>query len=290
MEALGSLWEFWRVRSGEEELMAVLHASPFPKLLLFAFWSVDIMMSCTLGSSMDIRNNLGRAPFYYVAVYIATIPFWAVLLPYKDRVAHNGLCAAVNSLFIQHYGYVWFTLAYMGHIFLFVEPNGKITYPVLARQSTKYALSMLFTIAFNSWFFGLLIVERLNVATGGHCSVDLGMDDCRRDPAAVWQDGFDLSGHYYFLLTLGLLLWDNHMNRPRRGDIETQTKRLVHALQTLLQLLSTALLVIWSLEFCVTSLFFHTVGERAAGLVAIPIVYFVVWTGNAVGVFCEDDR
>lgn len=231
---------------------------------------------------MNLPTNLVvRASLAYVAIFVVTIPIWWFALSKKLAVATNPLCAAVNSIFVQRYGYAWFTVAYMGHCFSFADAYDVVPTAVVACQGFKYLLNTFLWILVNFWFFGPLLVERLNVATGGHCGskspdlTDLSMHQCRADPDAIWIDGFDLLGHYYFLLTASLLLLSNRSYMPTVSERQNQGLRSRSVL-SFVKMLTAWLLTVWVLEFCVTSMFFHTIGERFAGLVGIPVALIVL--------------
>lgn len=234
-----------------------------------------------------IESPISRATALYTGIFLVSIPVWMVLLPHKHVIADNPICAFFNALFITHYGYVWFTLAFMGHMFQHVGPLGKVATPVVQRYIVKFVLYLAISIGIDGWFFGPLMVERLNVLTGGHCDSQLTMEECRADPYSNWIDGFDLSGHYLFLITLSLLVLSNigKTRELRNGDLEAQSggvSNTVRVLQKSVRTLCNWLLAIWFLEFCLTSVFFHTIGERAAGLIAIPIAFFIIWVGDLI--------
>lgn len=233
------------------------------------------------------KNLLVRAALVYVTAFILTIPIWWFALPKKNLIASNLFCAAVNSIFVQHLGYVWFTVAYVGHCFNFADASDVVPKRNVIRQLFKYSLNTGCWFLVNFWFLGPLLVERLNVATGGHCAskdlkpVSLGMQQCRNSTENVWLDGFDMLGHYYFLLTLSLLILHNGIHLPAGSELKHQGPRS-KAVLTFIRALSAWLLTVWFLEYCVTSMFFHTVGERFAGLVGIPVAFAVIYIDQRV--------
>lgn len=223
------------------------------------------------------QDPLVLASLVYVAVFVVTIPVWWFALLAKHLIASNAFFSIVNSVFVQQYGYVWFTLAYMSHCFHFANHDNYVPVPVAARQLRRFLLNTGAWVVVNFWFFGPLVVERLNAATGGHCEensvvVAIGMHMCKDSTRYVWVDGFDLLGHYYFIVTLSLWLLHNRTNMPLAAERENVGSVSRSAL-SFVQMLSAWLLTVWFLEFCITSIFFHTVGERFAGLVSIPVVF-----------------
>lgn len=266
--------------------------------------SIFLTLSYCRGSiqpSLSIAMNLPKNPLIgasllYFGIFEITIPIWIFTQLKKHLVSSNPFLAAVNSIFVQDLGYVWFTLAFTSHCFLFADANDTIPTPTVVLQLLKYFLNTVCWIVVNIWWFGPLLVERLNRATGGHCIakdlqiVDLGMQRCRHSANNSWVDGFDLLGHYYFLLTLSLLLLHNRSNLPFVSG-ETRSQRIIDILM-FVRALSAWLLMVWFLEFCVTSVFFHTVGERMAGLVGIPVVFGVLYVEKKIYPeleFCESE-
>lgn len=203
----------------------------------------------------------------HIAVFVATIPVWVFARRYGRAVQHNRLAAFANAVFVQHYGYVWFTAAHAGHVLLHTDQHNRIPSAAVARHALKYALVTACFVLVQRWCFGAPLVERINAASGGHCEPSpLPMAQCKRRADAVWVDGFDLLSHYYILVSLGLMLWDLRDARPVARAAVARVAQLV------VVPLSTFLLAVWFVEFAVTSIFFHSVGERLAGLVAIPVV------------------
>lgn len=228
------------------------------------------------------RQPLAFAAQFYVATYVVTIPAWYFAHHYKHVIAQNGFCAFANALFIQHFGYAWLTLTYAAHVLSTGDSADVIPTAVVGNAAVKLALNALFTILAEKWFFGPLLIERLNVATGGHCiGLALRMEECRNTEGVKWIDGFDLSGHYFFIITLSMLLLDT---LPKVRDITSETPEIrgpkARRVYAVARPLIAFILTVWTLEFCVTSIFFHTVGEKAAGLVAIPISFLVVHGGD----------
>lgn len=217
-----------------------------------------------------VRN----ASVVYVAVFIVSIPVWYYARAYRDVVLHNWLMAETNVVFVQLFGYVWFTAAYASHVFLYTDEQNRIPEAVLVQQAFKYALVTVCYILVQRWCFGAPIVERINVATGGSCDRPfLSMNQCKLDPEAVWVDGFDLLSHYYIILSLSLMLWHN---RDSMHTMAPSTTTWAKTADRLLKPFCGVLLAVWFLEFCITSTFFHTVGERFTGLVAIPVTWAVI--------------
>lgn len=182
----------------------------------------------------------------------------------------------------------------------------------------------IFLVFTNVWCFGPSIFERIDMLNGGHCEERSGSEwvgdysnmnpraaalsgsinpetertpsltpsQCLRDSNRYWVDGFDVSGHYYLIISMSLLLWDlliryHILNWRKREVVDLELQSIYSMAQqpatniTTVQLLvmkrtvqvcSIALLLIWYFEFAVTSLFFHTTLEKLWGLIFGAVV------------------
>lgn len=210
-------------------------------------------------------NVLVLVAALFVGIYVCTIPMWAVFHRHKGAISNSILFLLLNTVFVQQVGYVWFTAAFAWRTYLQAER---------VANCVTYALNTAIGVVFHVWCFGPLIVERLNVASGGHCLIgseimSISMHKCRSDPNAIWVDGFDLSGHYYFITTLCMLLVHNCIGDAPADNVHKAASALC-----------AVLVAVWVFEFWITSLFFHTILERLTGLVGIPIAFGVICAGE----------
>lgn len=91
-----------------------------------------------------------------------------------------------------------------------------------------------------------------------------------------WEGGFDISGHYCFLVTLSLILW-NELKGLQAGheaqDLEAQTKSVPEKAWTKISTLNVLrwvlllTILIWMNMLFVTAMFYHSVSEKLFGLV-----------------------
>lgn len=228
------------------------------------------------------------------------IPILELLVGLRQWIHHSGLIARLNVVLVKH-AYFWFTIVYLGHLFHYTDANGIIPYTKLNPLLVGYALNTVFSILTNFWFFGPSIFERIDVAAGGHCEYlvggDLGLERslCERGDNTTWIKGFDISGHYYLLVSISLLvlqmliddgslsIWAHQLDTDEEvvigdtagiGDM-IDLPPLVAKVDRWLLNLTITLLGCWYVEYLVTSLFFHTIPEKFCGLVVALIVPFV---------------
>lgn len=79
-----------------------------------------------------------------------------------------------------------------------------------------------------------------------------------------WEGGFDISGHFCFLVTLSLILWNDLRLLVFTGDIENQVKPSKFVPLTIGTTLG--LIIIWAQILLVTATFYHTLLEKILGL------------------------
>ncbi|EGV65280.1 hypothetical protein CANTEDRAFT_113020, partial [Yamadazyma tenuis ATCC 10573] len=238
-----------------------------------------------------------------VGLFVST--FASTLLPslyfhkYSAWMHHHPVNSVLNMVFVD-YSYVWFTIMFSGYgIWAYLYQS---RYHVF-RVFVAYAAYLVSGIVCTVWFFGACLFERVEVAFGGHCDVgggNSGMSHaaCDATDGGVWVGGFDTSGHYFVLLSLSLLSVDQlvclrlvgnqrsdryqersdeYQGRNDNGNVSgtvdvglapSPESVLVSSqlLRALILTVSLCLFGLWYLEFCITSLFFHTPTERLTGL------------------------
>lgn len=164
-------------------------------------------------------------------------------------VLDSPVNAAINNIFVQGYGYLWFTVA-------------TAAVAVSNRMVMKwYAVATIWVILVTRWFVGPSLFERLDILAGGWCR-GLGSAGSVPSKCADWVSKFDASGHYFLILTMSTNLEGPGARQSAAGTLMARKWA-----QTAVSTVVIVLLAIWYVEFVVTSLFFHTVAERTVGLV-----------------------
>lgn len=240
----------------------------------------------------------------YVIIYAVSIPWYVFLHKFKDKVSENIVIAFLNQNLIVRYGYFLFTVAYFSEAITYSHSELKISRSNLLKVLRKYSIYTLCTVILLGWFFGPLLYERVNVITGGYCDAGTpgneiaGQFQCIRIPGAKWIDGFDVSGHIYILLTMCLLLWERflenlelrHFSQLFEGytslrayfskidyeylpSIPADEQEYIiqieysHVIRLVCFVLTVSLLIIWSMMYIITCVFFHTLTEKLVLLI-----------------------
>lgn len=218
-----------------------------------------------------LRMGPGHLVLLFAGTFLVTVPLSVLCKNYADSVSSSAFLQAANTVFISRFGSLWLAAAYWG---VLVSTRVLCRYKNLMVNGTaKFCIQILLLLMCNWWFFGLPIFERLNVATGGHCDSPVSVQtvsSCKKALSA-WIDGFDLSGHYFFLTTLCILVAHACEIRWKSGHLKSA--RSTSRIDKLLRSLAVSVIAVWYLEFLVTSLFYHTTLEKLAGLAAMSIVF-----------------
>lgn len=172
-----------------------------------------------------------------------------------------------NVLFVK-LGWFWTTVVYLFYL-----------YNVLSRRESyerglfRYAMATWYWYILTQWLLGPSLIERVFVATGGHCVDDNMMTVqnvyqqamCRR-LGGTWDGGHDVSGHCVLLIHSSLFLWE---------EIKW-TWYSIPMLERLKQvggwpwrsvLAVFALLTLWWWMLVVTSVYFHGHFELLSGCI-----------------------
>lgn len=242
---------------------------------------VDITPWKTLSPSLAVL----KAALIYPIIFLSTIPLWLIGHRYKDYVSQNKPLQFMNMLFVD-WGPLWFSVAYLGQLTNLTGGNRIIKSQPAVRLILRYVAFVFITLVFHGGVLGVLIVEVVNSATGGHCAgAELAMQACKKNINSKWVDGFDISSHYFALLSQSLLLFHAILVSYREngsGSGETASinpvwrRKILNLAVKIFARVLAVLLSIWTMEFCITSVFFHTITERLIGLFGVPAALAVV--------------
>lgn len=192
---------------------------------------------------------------------------------------HNLL----NVLFVKR-GWAWTLILVSYFMFQHYGFNAKVCVRVLAGTA--------WWVIFTQWFFGLPLMDRVFVLTGGDCvaevDVELGIVVssvlCRKMKGS-WSGGHDPSGHVFLLVLSSLILWfeliekrvllrDTHkliedFHKLRSKKFGYLKLFLIIAKSSTIMVL--CLLALWWWMLLVTSTHFHSFLEKLTGLFAAYI-------------------
>lgn len=217
------------------------------------------------------------AGILFPLIFLITFPFSIPLKKFSSTVSQNAVLSFLNYVFVQQLGYLLFTIAFLSYAVFYIDNK-----PTRARNIgvllLKYAIITVIAMLFHGVFFKFLVVELVNRFTGGNCSDrSVSMAKCRQSPEYQWVDGVDISSHYYFLLSLVLMLLNNQFCAARASDsVSHPPPKTIRFSQLAVLYLSFILMSIWIFEFIITSLFFHTITERLFGLIGVPVALLTI--------------
>ncbi|KAK6197588.1 copper-transporting P1-type ATPase [Scheffersomyces amazonensis] len=253
--------------------------------------------------SLDVLQLRYIIAASYPAVFIATIPSYYFLKQYGSIIGANPLVSFFEDYIVKSYGYIWFTLIYFSFLFLYIQSDYKVPISKIIQFLRSYGLNSLFFFLTQVWFFGSSIFERINIATGGHCINDLIKSEsyCKSN-GYQWINGFDSSGHFYFLISISLLVWGeliNHLGIQSRskipnddieqaGDYElsrgtTINNQYFRLYKTIVLSVAFIFISIWYFMYLITCIFFHTIPEKFAGLLKVFSNYLKISeSGNEI--------
>lgn len=187
-----------------------------------------------------------------------------------------------NIIFVKR-GWFWTTVVYAFASWTCISTSQGNKATMIRQSLTRYVSATLWWIIFSQWLFGMPLMDRVFLWTGGSCGITanttiaepgfhrhLSSALCRTH-GGEWIGGYDPSGHIFILTHGSLFLWFEILpllNRLRPGA------PLPLGLKVTL-----VFLTIWWWMFLMTSVYFHSLGEKVAGLflgyIEVVAVYLV---------------
>ncbi|KAF7724879.1 hypothetical protein EC973_000592 [Apophysomyces ossiformis] len=116
----------------------------------------------------------------------------------------------IFNVYFVKIGWFWVTVIYLAYL-LFNHTNERRRMQGIVR----YAFVTLYWYTMTQWLLGPSFIDRVFVATGGHCRAEQGMavngvfaqQACRK-AGGRWAGGHDVSGHCVLLIHSSLFLWE----------------------------------------------------------------------------------
>lgn len=125
-------------------------------------------------------------------------------------------------------------------------------------------------------FINFFVIDHLFILTGGNCFIDGSVQrsitdaqQCSRKDGK-WKGGFDISGHFCFLVSISLILF----NELAIITQECQFRKAIKAISYLV----LSVLFIWCCVLTVTSVFYHTLLEKVLGLLMGYLCPLVIYS------------
>lgn len=236
--------------------------------------------------------------YIYLGILLGGIVLnWIIPLDLKNWITtsvypfkHGNL---INEIFAYHGNTIWswmfLSLAIMNGYILTKEwdpllindnsiPNRKGKKQNLISIYKSFLLKF---IAKNALLFLLfMFIDRLFIWTGGHCALDpspsisnpriiVDSELCRAHKGK-WVGGFDISGHFCFLINISLILWIELYQLETWlahhsltwGQVYRDNKFIKYGHWIIITILS-----VWIFLLLTTSVFYHTLLEKVLGYI-----------------------
>lgn len=218
---------------------------------------------------------------------------------------YNNKGNVFNQFFVKQ-GWAWTTLV----IVLFYALQKPAVRPKpLIWALARYAVATVWWILFTQWCFGLPIMDKVFVATGGKCAripadrVIAGADpaifsqlasgayesakissyNCRR-LRGTWEGGHDPLGHVFLLVHASLYLfheikpfWMGWTEFARAVQTSVRQDGLGRLTRSLPHVPVILLMALWWFMLLVTNMYFHSLGEKLVGLFFGYVGVFAVY-------------
>lgn len=201
----------------------------------------------------------------------------------------------ILNRFVVKQGWFWLTLVFLTHL-----PNAaslsppKHSNPHLAKV-VRYSAITLWWFLFSQWCFGLPLMDRVFILTGGACQSSesgiggfqalsakeiyaLGSASCKQ-LGGKWEGGTDPSGHM-FLLTIGsLFIWEEVLIPVLKlayfSPSSSEGKKL-----TWQDKFAIAIVTVFGWMLLMTNVYyFHSFMERILGMAWAFVGYTVIYEG-----------
>lgn len=213
----------------------------------------------------------------------------------------------VNKLFVK-FGWFWTISAYI-YLLYRKHIEGIKNKSAILNSITRVVIITCGWYIFTQWFFGLPIMDRIFIFTGGKCDgicennvphnlrhllkksdtddyyiSDLLSSATCRTLNGSWGGGHDPSGHIFLLtVSINLLLWETSELWTNDGDIIKKSELSFWHRILIQPIFVTAFIV--SLElmmFLMTIIKYHTLAEQLGGY---AFAVLVLWITNVINKF-----
>jgi hypothetical protein len=171
-----------------------------------------------------------------------------------------------NQIFVKK-GWLWTTIAFLillgDTAYVNASKRQKSPAHCIGQAFVRYFAATAWWIVFAQWLFGLPIMDRVFILTGGSCEGVTSISNitsvssayCRAN-GGIWTGGYDPSGHMFLLVHSSLFLWLEilpHL-RDRKAPLSIAVKLVV------------GLLALWGWMLLMTAVYFHSFPEKVVGL------------------------
>ncbi|EDO14824.1 hypothetical protein Kpol_339p11 [Vanderwaltozyma polyspora DSM 70294] len=122
------------------------------------------------------------------------------------------------------------------------------------------------------------VIDNVFIFSGGECTSGSGTRSsqrCRHENGH-WEGGFDISGHFCFLVTISMILWIELHQFKKHVDLEGLSGQLSLYSKIILMTVFTVL-CIWVFILFITSVYYHTFMEKVLGCAMGYITPYVMY-------------
>lgn len=241
------------------------------------------------------KDHLAILAFYPLTAVLGTLV--QILSPPGPSYFSNKR-NILNLVFVKHGGWAWVTALALLHLF------GSPAIGGLAVTANKRVVGLRFVaitfwwVLFSQWCFGLPLMDKVFVLTGGGCSPVAGTASASaatlvtatssaacRSQGGAWVGGIDPSGHMFLLSLSSLYIWfdillptlSSSSNNNSTVDGTADKKKTSYSLVTKLAFFFIA--IYWWMILMTNVYSFHTTFERLTGItwsyLGIALIYFV---------------
>lgn len=204
----------------------------------------------------------------------------------------------VNQIFAYKGNFIW------GVLFIFLSWTQLIYrtqgYDLLSRDNESSVRDKRWMLIRQyAWKFFLknillyiifFFIDHIFIITGGRCTSGSGTssaETCKLQDGK-WVGGFDISGHFCFLMNISCVLWSeltSFLEYIKQEELEDNLKKLYRfGINAII-----VTLYIWMSLIFVTALFYHTLLEKilgcALGYVCPVVMYYVIPNNNLLNEF-----
>ena len=220
------------------------------------------------GNKHNVLNTVFVKEGWFWVSLLALVQLWTLCRPLVTKAAttNNDDDNTSDSAITETHRTAWTCK----DVFYKSEP---------LRFLVRYAIVSLWFIFFTQWFFGLPIMDRVFVLTGGSCidkSQTLASEIAFQNVSSKqckamggsWDQGYDPSGHLFLISQASLFLWYEILGPCIRSKQVFWLARVTVVFMT----------VFWWM-MVITNIYFHSFLESfaglAAGYLAIAMVYHI---------------
>ncbi|CCH45289.1 putative membrane protein [Wickerhamomyces ciferrii] len=221
---------------------------------------------------------LKEKEFIALSIYPITILLGQLIYHSQTEITTNYYTNKHNFLnvFFVKKGWFWTVIT---TLFIIIQ-HGKS----IKNSLVRLGIQTIWWWFFTQWFFGVPLMDKVFVWTGGVCDYDfiqhgvldgMGSSICRQ-VKGHWKGGHDPSGHVFLLVLGSLTLWFEILSIDSWKEVQrfrlefVRTESLLEKLKLVVNnsvILGGVLLWLWWWMLLTTSIHFHSFLEQISGLI-----------------------